>query len=293
MRCYWQGKYRTTELEFDPLHKGDWIARSLLDDPINLVGLTAAPLADKDRILLAHDLQYIDALITGQPEHLATTAGLGWEPQVWPSLLASAGGALAAVNDSLRTGSAMSLSSGAHHALFDRGRGMCFINDLAIAVKHYPDKRVLVLDFDAHGGGGTKSLIEDLPLAFQADVATSIFDRTYTGGNFYAHLCRQTDDYLDQILNALKWATNVAKPELILYNAGMDVHQDSEQNAKRGITTEILAAREKIVADWAMNFKIPIAGFLSGGYISDTLTTEDLIYLHRLTIENLVRCQWT
>ena len=71
---------------------------------------------------------------------------------------ASNGGAVAAARAARAGGVAGSLSSGLHHAGRDRGAGFCTFNGLVLAARAALSEgaaRVLVLDLDAHCGGGT------------------------------------------------------------------------------------------------------------------------------------------
>jgi len=78
---------------------------------------------------------------------------------------------------------AASLSSGLHHATADRGAGYCTVNSLAIAalVAAREGQRVVILDLDAHCGGGTDAYLRKHPeLAApitHIDVSLNSFDR--------------------------------------------------------------------------------------------------------------------
>jgi acetoin utilization deacetylase AcuC-like enzyme len=63
----------------------------------------------------------------------------------------------------------------------------------------------------------------------------------------------------------------------------MDPHEYSP-GGLRGITTEMLAAREHMVMEWAHNQRIPLAFVLAGGYLGLGLDQTALVALHRLTI---------
>ena len=75
-------------------------------------------------------------------------------------VLSSNGGAVAAGLAALEHGVAGSLSSGLHHARREKGAGFCTFNGLVIAAREALTagaRSVLILDFDAHCGGGTRS----------------------------------------------------------------------------------------------------------------------------------------
>ncbi|HJQ12999.1 MAG TPA: hypothetical protein VJ840_18350, partial [Gemmatimonadaceae bacterium] len=77
--------------------------------------------------------------------------------------------------------------------------------------------------------------------------------------------------------------------DLCIYNAGMDPHEDCSTGGLPGITTDVLAEREKIVFDWCAGRKLPIAFVLAGGYAGLKLDKASLVALHRLTLTEASR----
>jgi acetoin utilization deacetylase AcuC-like enzyme len=95
-------------------------------------------------------------------------------------VLASNGGCVAAAKRAMQHGIAGSLSSGLHHARPDRGNGYCTFNGLAIAAETALSAGaddVLILDLDAHCGGGTHGIILGNPHVWQLDVSVDPFDK--------------------------------------------------------------------------------------------------------------------
>jgi len=182
-----------------------------------------------------------------------------------------------------------SLSSGLHHARRDTGRGFCTFNGLVLAANAALEagaERVLILDLDAHCGGGTHSLIKDDPRIWQVDVSVDAFDRYDSSERAALVLVDSANEYLPTIDRELKRLLRTApKFDLLIYNAGVDPHEDSAIGGLRGIDTAMLAKREMIVFGWGMEHRVPIAFVLAGGYVGPRLTQEELVLLHRLTIE--------
>ena len=233
-----------------------------------------------------HDPLYVRAVRSGDDPRRVGSAGFVWDPALWTSVCASNGGAVAAALAALGSGAnAGSLSCGLHHARRDRGHGFCTFNGLALAARAAIDegaRRILILDLDAHFGGGTASIVSGWPEVTQIDVAVSSFDRYTPSDRQTARLVSSPDDYLPAIDELLVRATDPW--DLVLYNAGMDPHQHSDIGGLRGITTETLAERERIVFDWARHRAAPVAFVLAGGYSGERLSRESLAALHRLTI---------
>lgn len=203
--------------------------------------------------------------------------------KAWRSVSASTGGALAAGLDAYASRqNAGSLSSGLHHARWDRECGFCTFNGLVVAAQALEaiGATPLILDLDAHCGGGTNALLNlhRLPTR-HIDISVSPFDG-YESRD-YLRLVTRSDRYLWTIKTALN--SDLTKGiDVVLYNAGMDPYEHDPVGGLAGITTDLLFERECLVFDWARKRGIPVAFVLAGGYVSDEST---LIGLHRMTVE--------
>jgi hypothetical protein len=69
----------------------------------------------------------------------------------------------------------------------------------------------------------------------------------------------------------------------------MDADERCEVGGLPGIDAAILKKREAIVFDWAKSRGVSIAFVLAGGYSGTTLSQDELVALHRLTIESACR----
>src|SRR5262245_13069774 len=157
---FYDPSYASAGFAFPTTRKARWIADSLAARPIPNIVLERPPPLTEDHLLAAHDMGYVQAVRTGEPRRLAQSQELDWDPGLWPMVLASNGGAVAAVLRALRDGIAGSLSSGLHHARRDQGFGYCTFNGLVIAAEAALAAGagdVLILDLDSHCGGGTHS----------------------------------------------------------------------------------------------------------------------------------------
>jgi hypothetical protein len=126
-----------------------------------------------------------------------------------------------AVLEALRTrGNAGSMSSGLHHARYDYGKGYCTINGLAIGAKlalQEGAKRILIVDLDAHGGGGTASLIAGVPGIEQIDVSVSSYDHYVGTPQCNYTLVSTASDYLPVVQAALAQCNEPESIDLIIY----------------------------------------------------------------------------
>lgn len=264
-----------------------WIADSLQSRPIRGIRLEDPPPLDESDILQCHDYSYVQAVRLGEPRELAQTQQFQWDHGLWPMVLETNGGAVAAAIRALHDGVAGSLSSGLHHARRERGFGYCTFNGLVLAAKAALATgcgNVLILDLDAHCGGGTHSLIASDPHIWQLDVSVHSYDHYEPTIRTTLDMVSQSSQYLPTITRRLREYDSQSFG-LCLYNAGMDPHQDCPEGALPGITDAILQEREQLVFNWCRRRGLPVAFVMAGGYVRAPLMDESrLVELHRLTL---------
>ena len=289
MNIFYSPAYCDTTVAFDTTRKAAAIAESLVAAPIPGTTMFAPSPIYLDEITAIHDPAYVDAVLTGEPRDLATSNELGWDAGLSNAVWASVAGVRDAALSAMSTGAiAGSLSSGLHHAYQAHGRGYCTFNGLVIAAHAAVAagaERIVIVDLDAHCGGGTASLIRQIPELEQVDVSVDPFDMYDSRSLARLTMCG-TIDYLDTVERALSRIDTPEAISLVLYNAGMDPHEHA--GGIPGITAATLARREAMVFDWASSNQIPLAWALAGGYTSGTegaaLDMPGLVELHRLTI---------
>ena len=130
-----------------------------------LISWVAAQPAERSAIERVHPPEYVSML-----EKLAERGGGALDadtflgPRSWESVLASAGVALSAVEQGIRTGTAFGITRPpGHHALAARAMGFCFLNNVVLAARQAQQlgqQRVLIVDWDVHHGNGTQALVE-------------------------------------------------------------------------------------------------------------------------------------
>lgn len=295
MNLYFSPDYVGAAHAFDTTRKAGWVADSLVAAPIPGVTLVEPVPLTWEEVEEVHDPEYVAAVRAGRPRHLAESQGFAWDRELGPMVLASNGGVVAAACDALLHGVAGSLSSGLHHARRDHGEGYCTFNGLALAVHGVLERgagAVLIVDLDAHCGGGTASLLGDEPRVQQFDVAVNAFDAYPGSDTFRVERVRRAADYLPTIERGLaEIADSGAHYDLCLYNAGMDPFEGCSTGGLSGITADVLAARERLVFAWGRDLGLPIAFVLAGGYIGAGVSVDELVGLHRLTIAESVAGQ--
>jgi acetoin utilization deacetylase AcuC-like enzyme len=281
---FYNGDFIASDYAFDTTRKSGALAAALREDngPATVVDPGQFTERTSDIIERLHSPEYVQAVRTGTPSALAESQGFDWDPKLPKMAIAHSTGLVAAVSEVLTSTNrvAGSLSSGLHHARRDRGAGYCTFNGLAVAATEALDQgveRILVLDFDAHCGGGTRSMTRSDDVV-QIDVSTVMFDGWEPSGAQDSLMSSDPASYIDDIAAALQLASRAGAFDLVLYNAGMDP-------ANTGVTQADLSLRERMVAEWSADQGLRLVYALAGGYTGGGLGMEELVGLHRLTID--------
>lgn len=280
---YWNEEYNAPHIDFETFKKSRFIAEGIkripklngwvtIKDPADVNGALALAQQQIQKNLTP---EYYQAVMTGSPRPLASSNGFKWDTGIWDYVLNSTAGVLCAVNDVCDDGyqQSCSLSSGMHHARPDKGHGFCTVNSLAIGALYARKAgKVVVLDLDAHWGGGTTRYIKDTEVA-QVDLSTSVFD-TYMKQDMNADSwCGEADDlnYFDKLNEALDHLSAI-NPNVVFYNAGVDVFPK--------LTEKQVYEREQIVADRLQALGCKTVIVMAGGYGA----YEHIVPMHLATI---------
>ena len=282
MKVFYNEEYTAAAHVFDTTRISGEIAAAIDEgcapgsevvDPVDFVDLA------EELIEATHAPAYVEALRTGEPYDLARSQGFSWDEGIWDMAVNSTAGVLAAVDEALATGgSSGSLSSGLHHARHARGEGYCTVNGLAMAATRGTELvsgTVVILDLDAHCGGGTNELIGGDGRILHLDLSTSSFDSYSPDGDDELTVLHGPSDveYLEHVHGYLGRIPD--DTGLVIYNAGMDPHP--------GVSAEGLAQRERLVAAWCARNSVPVAFVLAGGYTWG-ITMDELVDLHLHTV---------
>jgi len=224
----------------------------------------------------AHDPAYVESVFASAVDPaIARRIGFQITPAVTRRAIVTPGGTWRAAKLAIGHGYAANAAGGSHHALADTGAGYCVFNDLAVAALRLlaegDARRILIVDLDVHQGDGTAAI-----LAGRDDVATFSI---HAEKNFPARKARSTLDiglpdgtgdegYLAALAPALDQMLDCIRPDLILYQAGVDVHRD-DKLGRLSLTDQGIAARDTLVATRARTLGIPVASAMGGGYGND------------------------
>ena len=229
-----------------------------------------APMADAAVVKLAHDADYVDALLSGTLSAQAIRRiGFPWSEGLVKRSLASVGGTLGATADALETGWGGNLAGGTHHAFRGEGAGFCVLNDIAVAIEWLRAEgrvaRAAVIDLDVHQGDGTARIFED-----DADVLTTSmhcrvnFPFRKQRSKIDIELAEGLEDepYLE-VLDSLIPRVLDFNPEIVFYQSGVDALA-SDALGRLRLSHEGLRERDRRVMEAVRG--IPFVITLGGGY---------------------------
>lgn len=202
-----------------------------------------------------HDPDYVSQVLSAQvPREKERRTGFPITPLVARRAEMVPGGTYLAALLALDHGFAANTAGGSHHALADTGAGYCVFNDLAIAAHRLVEEgrveRVAIVDCDVHQGDGTAALTAGHPQIvtysihaaknFPARKAQSTLDVALADGV-------EDDEYLDVLDDTLSRFLDAQRPDLILYQGGVDPFA-GDRLGRLALSEEGLVRRERLVA---------------------------------------------
>jgi len=258
--------------------------------PMDKYGLLMLALADRgadfaehvpepmprEWIEAVHDIAYVAAVFGGTlTREVERRIGFAVTPAMLRRSRLVMGGTYLAARLALDLGFAANTAGGSHHALAATGAGYCLFNDIAVAgARLLAEGRIgklAVVDLDVHQGDGTAAIF-----AGHEDVVTFSM---HAAKNFPVRKAASTRDvelpdgmaddaYLDVLANELPAFLDAARPDLVIYQAGVDPHVD-DQLGRLALSDDGLTGRDQFVAAACIARELPLASTLGGGYGTD------------------------
>ncbi|QYJ77696.1 histone deacetylase family protein [Shewanella acanthi] len=236
-----------------------------------------SPMTAED-IIQVHQREYVEQFIAGTlPAPALRRIGFPWSEALVERTLHSLSGTSLTANKALSHGIALHLTGGYHHAHYDFGSGYCIFNDLILAAKRIIDEhqlhRVLIFDCDVHQGDGSATMSHQ----HQGIISCSIhckqnFPSRKQESHHDIELAKGTDDkqYLETVEQSLDLLIRMYQPDLILYDAGVDIHQDDDLGHLL-VSQNGIYQRDLAVVGMAKSANVPVAAVIGGGYSRDEL----------------------
>ena len=237
-------------------------------------------------IELVHTPEYVQAYCEGTLDAKAQRRiGLPWSPALVNRTCKAVGGTILTAQLALKHGLACNTAGGTHHAFPDYGSGFCIFNDLAIAARVLQQlglvHKVLIIDLDVHQGDGTAFIFQDDLSVFTFSMHCEVnFPGTKQKSDLDVSLPvgMEDDAYLQTLAKYLPDLLTENRPDLVLYDAGVDTHL-GDRLGKLALTDAGLFRREMQVLNTCVALGYPVACVIGGGYADDL---KALVYRHSL-----------
>lgn len=203
----------------------------------------------------AHEGPYVEQLLgLAVDPSIERRIGFPVTEQVLRRARHASGGTLGAALAALKVGAASNTAGGSHHAHPGFGSGYCVLNDVGIAARQLlaegAVERILVVDLDVHQGDGTAVMFEEEARVFTFSMhCEANFPVRKARSDLDIGLDVGTDDatYLKLLEENLPHILMLHRPQLVFYNAGVDVHAE-DRLGRLALSDEGLAARDSFVA---------------------------------------------
>lgn len=227
-------------------------------------------------IASVHDSAYVRSFFEGTIGHEAIRKiGLPWSEELVSRTRTAVAGTLLTCELALKHGLACNTAGGTHHAHRNFGSGFCIFNDIAIAAQTLINRgqadHVLIVDLDVHHGDGTATIFKGDPRVFTFSMhCEKNFPSKKPPSDLDVPLAKGVGDseYLDTLAQHLPRLLEQVEPDLVIYDAGVDVHQD-DRLGHLELTNEGLFNRDHYVIEQCRGHGIPTACVIGGGYDQD------------------------
>ncbi len=257
-----------------------------------------APLIEPDDLALAHDPEYVAALMAQAPTH--GVLRLDEDTEMSPGSMRAARRAAGAVTAAVRSVASGEIERAfcavrppGHHAGRRFPMGFCLFSNVAVAAKAAQAaglRRVAVADFDVHHGNGTQDIFQSDPNLFFASVHESpgwpgTGDPSETGiGNVFnatvaPHAPRAA---WRAAFEGLMAHMDAFAPDLVLISAGFDAHADDPLAEQELLEEDFAWATDAILSVARARAKGRVVSSLEGGYDLSALGRSALAHVRAL-----------
>ncbi|MEM9022062.1 MAG: histone deacetylase, partial [Planctomycetota bacterium] len=236
----------------------------------------APPIGAFELIAAVHDPAYVRSFFDGSiAPDAVRKIGLPWSKGLVTRTRTAVAGTLLTCELALEHGLACNTAGGTHHAHRGFGSGFCIFNDIAISAQTLIDRgqvdHVLIIDLDVHHGDGTATIFHNDPRVFTFSMhCEKNFPSRKPPSDLDVPLAKGVSDseYLDTLAQHLPRLLEEVEPDLVIYDAGVDVHRD-DRLGHLNLTDQGLYDRDHYVIEQCRSHHIPTACVIGGGYDAD------------------------
>jgi len=270
-----------------PMPKFKLLHDQLLAEGVVVCDRVFAPVVPSLEVIgLVHTPDYIRDYCEGTLDPKAQRRiGLPWSPALVQRTCRAVGGTVLTARLALEYGLACNTAGGTHHAFPSYGSGFCIFNDLAIAARAVQAEnlaqKISIIDLDVHQGDGTAWIFQNDPSVFTFSMhCEANFPGQKQQSDLDVPLPEGLDDdgYLQILAQYLSDLLSSVKPDLILYDAGVDTHV-GDRLGKLALSDQGLYRREMQVLTTCVAAGYPVACVIGGGYAKEI---NALVYRHSL-----------
>ena len=239
------------------------------------------PARDED-LLLVHTADYIGRVSRGElTAREIRRLGLPWSEPLVLRARAAVGGTLAAARRALEEGVSANLAGGTHHAFPDHGEAFCVLNDMAVTIRVLRRdgliRRAAIVDCDVHQGNANAEIFARDPDTFTFSMhGAGNYPLYKKASSIDIELARGTGDesYLEALGSVLPGLLDRFRPDLVLYQAGVDSHENDALGTL-ALTLGGLVRRDRYVLGCCREAGVPVVTALGGGYGRDIDVTVE------------------
>jgi len=283
---------------FDPNHRFVMSKFAYLYEHVQSLGLindnlTQPMLGSPEPLELVHCENYIHDLWHNRLDEKAMRRiGLPWSKELMARTFTAPLGTLQTARLALKHGIACHLAGGTHHAHTDFGSVYCMLNDLDFTsetlIKRRELTNILIFDLDVQQGDGTAAMLAHQPYAYTCSIhCEKNFPFRKSASDLDIGLAPNVADseYLGVVDDTLSYLLNTLNPDLVLYDAGVDVWQQ-DGLGKLDISWQGIEQRDHLVLKRCLEHNVPVATVIGGGYDKDH---RRLAARHGIVVEQAAR----
>ena len=227
---------------------------------------------------IIHEKEYILKIKDGTlSDKEIRRLGFKWSEVLSNRSFLAVNGTLLTCKEALKNDIACHLAGGTHHAHKSFGSGYCVFNDIAYSsrklIQENLVKKIMIIDLDVHQGDGTAEILTKDKNIFTCSMhCKNNFPFRKSKSDLDIELDDNLNDYqyLDILDNTLKKCIKIFIPDIVIYDAGVDVHENDKLGNLK-LTSNGILKRDKKVINFFKKKSIPIATVIGGGYSNNNL----------------------